>query len=73
MTGKHLEAFAHAHVPQSTGAVNGRSGTVLSSELKLSARDFLLVAHQLVNRLTNPGVPDDGSLVEGASENEISV
>ena len=73
MAAEDLEALAHPHVPEATSSIDGGSGAVLSSELELSAGDFLFVADELMHGLSNPRVPDDGTLIEGASENEVSI
>jgi hypothetical protein len=61
---EHLQTLSHTNIPKSAGAVNGSSRAVLSGEFELGAGDFLFMADQLMDWITNACVPDDGCFIE---------
>jgi hypothetical protein len=70
---KHFQRFAHANIPQPASAIDGSRGAVLASERKLCAGDFLLVANELMDWITDSCVPYNCSFIERACQDEIAI
>lgn len=64
VTAESFDTLAAANVPEFAGAVNTASKAIVTSEIKLTARELPGMALEGENALTCAYIPDLGSIIE---------